>query len=309
MKWNPYVLGLCDSLTVGQYVCVSSPGTNGSFTLPAPPLGTAAGDGNQQRGGAGGIVTPTTTATASANPVSGGSAPSPTQDGLATNCNNFASATAGQGCYDFAVGHNIQPSQLYAWNPVLGVDGADCATALWASEYYCIGTWAATATGPVTPAGPTQTGITASCNKYAAAIQGDTCDAFAQRNAITDQQLYSWNSVLGANGENCATSLWAGEYYCVGVSAAAPSTTTHTTSTSTSTPAGVAAPGPTQAGIVANCNKYAVPASGSGCWDFANANGITTTQLYQWNTVLGPNGENCGSSFWAGEYYCVGVSS
>ena len=147
MKWNPYVLGLCDSLTVGQYICITSPGTNGTFTLPDPPLGTDAGDANQQRGGAGGIVTPTTTVTATGDPISGGLAPSPTQDGLVSNCNNFASAQAGQGCYDFATSHSIQPTQLYAWNPALGLDGAGCATALWASEYYCIGTWVETSTG------------------------------------------------------------------------------------------------------------------------------------------------------------------
>lgn len=35
---------------------------------------------------------------------------------------------------------------------------------------------------------------------------------------ITLAQLYSWNPVLGANGENCATDFWAEEGYCVGVS-------------------------------------------------------------------------------------------
>jgi hypothetical protein len=316
MKWNPYVLGLCDSLTVGQYICITSPGTNGTFTLPAPPLGTNAGDGNQQRGGAGGVVTPTTTVTATSNPVSGGLAPSPTQDGLVTNCNNFASAVAGQGCYDFATSHSIQPTQLYAWNPALGLDGAGCATALWASEYYCVGTSAAASTVTTAP-GPTQTGIVSNCNKYAAAITNDTCDVFAARNMISNAQLYAWNSVLGT-GQNCASSLWAGEYYCVGISAAAVSSTTaQATSTSqptittsqAATTSQVVAPGPTQTGISANCNKYATPASGQGCYDFAVAQGITPANLYTWNSVLGANGENCGSSFWFGEYYCVGVSS
>lgn len=63
----------------------SSPGFNATYTLPAPPLGTEANAGNQQRGGAGGIVSATTTATDIVNPVSGGTAPSPTQDGLVTN--------------------------------------------------------------------------------------------------------------------------------------------------------------------------------------------------------------------------------
>ncbi|KAI1880137.1 hypothetical protein JX265_001758 [Neoarthrinium moseri] len=218
-KWNPYVLGLCDSLTEAQYVCVSSPGSNGTFVLPAPPLGTDADAGNQQRGGAGGVVTPTATVTstvgAGGSATSGVGVPSPTQDGLVANCNNFASAVVGDACYAFATSHGIQPSQLYAWNPVLGANGEECTTALWASEYYCIGT---KTQSPVTAPGPTQTGIAANCTKYAQAIAGDGCEAFAKRNGITPAQLYAWNTVLGANGANCGTLLWAQEWYCVAVS-------------------------------------------------------------------------------------------
>lgn len=168
----------------------------------------------------------------------------------------------------------------------------------------------------MTAPGPTQTGITSNCNKYASAISGDGCEAFAARNSITTAELYAWNSVLGANGANCGTSLWADEYYCVGVAPgassttpAATTTTTKTSSTSSSTTVRVTAPGPTQTGIVANCNKYAEATGGIGCYDFATNNGITPAQLYTWNPVLGSNGDNCGSSFWADEYYCVGVSS
>ncbi|RKU41544.1 hypothetical protein DL546_001268 [Coniochaeta pulveracea] len=326
LKWNPYVMGLCDSLTAGQYICMSSPGTTGTYTLAPPPLGTDAGDGNQQRGGAGGIVTPTTTATDTWNPISGGAAPSPTQDGLVTNCNNYASAVSGQGCYDFATSHGIQPTQLYAWNPVLGLSGSACATALWASEYYCIGTWTTTSTTVIAP-GPTQTGIASNCNKYAAAIKDDVCSVFASRNSISLDQLYAWNAVLGTTGQNCGSSLWAGEYYCVGVSASGSTTIKSTSATTTSKPTSsssstkttsptsktssttkVQPAGPTQTGIVATCNKYATPATNQGCYDFAVAQGITQANLYKWNPVLGPNGENCGTQFWYGEYYCVGSS-
>ncbi|KDN63841.1 putative LysM domain-containing protein [Colletotrichum sublineola] len=312
-KWNTYILGLCDNLIEGQYVCVSSPGVNATYTLPAPPLGTAANAGNQQRGGAGGIVTPTTTATDIVNPVSGGAAPSPTQDGLVTNCNNYASATAGDGCEGFATRNSIAPSQLYEWNPVLGTAGSECSTALWASEYYCIGTWKATPTSAASAPGPTQTGITKSCNKFAKAVSGDSCSAFASRNGITVSQLYAWNTVLGSNGENCAGSLWADEYYCVGVSGSSSAATTTTKPATaavptTATSTGVAAPGPTQTGIVSSCSKFAEAPSGVVCGDFASSNGISTDQLYAWNTVLGAHGENCASSMWAGEYYCVGIT-
>jgi hypothetical protein len=42
--------------------------------------------------------------------------------------------------------------------------------------------------------------------------------AFAERNGITTANLYSWNSVLGADGSGCANSFWANYYYCTGVS-------------------------------------------------------------------------------------------
>jgi hypothetical protein len=62
--------------------------------------------------------------------------------------------------FDFSKIHNILPAQLYAWNSVLGLNGADCSTKFWAGELHCIG---ATATVPVSAPGPAQTGITASC--------------------------------------------------------------------------------------------------------------------------------------------------
>jgi hypothetical protein len=51
--WNPNVIGLCDALQTGQYVCKSPPGVTGTYTLAPPPLGTDADAGNQQRGGSG----------------------------------------------------------------------------------------------------------------------------------------------------------------------------------------------------------------------------------------------------------------
>jgi chitinase len=59
------------------------------------------------------------------------------------------------------------------------------------------------------------------------------------------------------------------------------SSTTKATGTtaSSSTSAGVTPPGPTQTGIISTCNKYALPVSGEGCYDFAAANGITLDQF------------------------------
>lgn len=67
------------------------------------------------------------------------------------------------------------------------------------------------------------------------------------------------------------------------------------------------APSLTQMGITASCNKFAKAASGVRWTDFAMQNGVTTAQLYQWNTVMGTDGANCNTMVWAGEWYCIGV--
>jgi hypothetical protein len=180
--------------------------------------------------------------------------------------------------------------------------------------YYCVGVViGGTGSGPTTPPpsptitsvatapGPTQSGIISSCNKYALPATSQGCYDFATANGITPAQLYSWNAVLGPNGENCGNKFLGGEYYCVGVQ---NSSSVKPTSTKP-----VSAPGPTQSGIVSSCSKFAQPPAGTGCYDFATQNGITPAQLYQWNTVLGPNGENCGTKFFGEDYYCIAVSS
>ncbi|KAH8899990.1 hypothetical protein GQ53DRAFT_593861, partial [Thozetella sp. PMI_491] len=156
---------------------------------------------------------PTTTST-------GVTAPGPTQSGIISTCNKFAESISGLGCADFAAAEGITTAQLYAWNPVLGANGENCGTELWANEYYCVGVSSSTpvtTTSAVVAPGPTQSGIISTCNKFAESISGLGCADFAAAEGITTAQLYSWNPVLGANGENCGTELWANEYYCVGV--------------------------------------------------------------------------------------------
>lgn len=231
LSWNPNILGPCDNLTAAQYVCAGAPG--GSYAPPAlaPP---DVGAGGQERGGPGGsdptavTGTPTVIVTSGAdsNPTA---APLPTQAGsIADGCDQYDQAEKGDTCASFAARNGVAPASLYAWNAVLGPAGTDCATQFWAGYYYCIGTVAGggssttttattTTTTPVAAPGPTQSGIPASCKSFAEAASGDTCSGFASANGITTAQLYAWNPVLGANGENCATSFWANEWYCVGV--------------------------------------------------------------------------------------------
>ncbi|KAI1109681.1 hypothetical protein F5Y14DRAFT_444510 [Nemania sp. NC0429] len=298
LSWNPNIVGLCDNLQSGQYVCSSPPG--GPYTLLPPINGTNADTSGQVRGGQGpaGVV-PTTNTTAAA----------PTQADIASNCTKFAYADSGDTCYGFTQAFGITLADFTAWNPVLGYpDGHNCTTQFWLGYDYCIevaggsssSTTSTTTSRPSTTTTtslpyPTQSGIVANCNKFKNAVSGDYCVKFAADNGITPDQLYAWNAILGPNGANCATQFQAGVDYCVGVSGMSSTTTTSAI--------------PTQSGIAANCNKIVVAESGDYCYLFAQNNNITPQQLYTWNPVLGPNGENCSLQFQAGEGYCVSVSS
>ncbi|OBT52616.1 hypothetical protein VE04_06030 [Pseudogymnoascus sp. 24MN13] len=241
----------------------------------------------------------------------------PPRDGVVSDCTEFENFyDDASTCADFLKAWHLTIAQFFAYNPEVN---ADCS-GLWPAYQYCVrapgyvdtfpssttgtGTTTTTTTTTTPPTGvvtptPIQDGVISTCNKFAKAASGEYCSLFAGNNGITTAQLYLWNTVLGSNRQNCDSSFWADEYYCVGVSGTSPPATTTST-----TP--VQTPSPIQDGMVANCNKFALAPAGSYCSLFADNNSITTAQLYTWNPVLGSNGENCGSSFWANEYYCVG---
>jgi len=225
--------------------------------------------------------------------------PSPIQSGVISNCNKYEKTNSGGAkCDKFAARIGVSLAQLYAWNSILGPNGENCGSKFVGDTYYCVGV--------TPPPGATQAGITPYCTKYEKANPGGSCPVFANRVGISTSQLYAWNSVLGNNGQNCQSSFWGDTYYCVGVSPnyVAPVTTTQPTSTGAAP-----APGPTQSGIISTCSKYLMANPGGSCPVFANRAGISTAQLYAWNSVLGNNGQNCASSFWGNTYYCVGVRS
>jgi LysM repeat protein len=310
-QYNPQLQGTCDQLDV-QYVCITPPG--GAY-IPPPTNVSTSGSGQQQRGGGDGSSTGNQTV-GTGNPTvtvpAGGAAPSPTQSGIIAGCVLYSNASVGDSCDLFSQEHGITSDDLFAWNSVLGADGAYCQTEFWVGYFYCIGTKANQSTSTSTAAtstptssgqaapSPTQSGIVSTCDKYAKANSGDNCPSFAQANGISTAQLYTWNTQLGSNGSACSTEFWTGYYYCVH----APTATSTSVATTTTS---VSVPSPTQSGIVSNCKKYAAVKSGDTCPTFAQANSITTTQLYTWNTQLGANGQNCANELWTGYYYCTGV--
>ncbi|KAG9682340.1 hypothetical protein KCU76_g13871, partial [Aureobasidium melanogenum] len=60
--------------------------------------------------------------------------PSPTQSGIAANCNEYQIPKSGDYCYMFAQNNNITTDELYAWNTFLGTNGVNCQTQFQAEE-------------------------------------------------------------------------------------------------------------------------------------------------------------------------------
>lgn len=170
----------------------------------------------------------TTTSSSPSSTSTAPSVPSPVQSGINPQCTSYAEAVSGDFCSEFASANGITTGQLYLWNPILGANGANCATEFQANTYYCVGAPSATATTTTSASStttsastipsPTQSGIISSCNKYAEAVSGDFCSEFAPANDMSTDQLYAWNTILGANGANCNMEFQANTYYCVGVS-------------------------------------------------------------------------------------------
>ncbi|KAK1766314.1 hypothetical protein QBC33DRAFT_542494 [Phialemonium atrogriseum] len=187
--WNPAVGNTCASLWASYYVCVGV--ISGSSSTPT--------------------TLPTTTQTSEVT------TPTPTQDGMISNCNKFYLVGSGDTCSNIATAQGISLTNFYAWNPAVG---NTCAS-LWAGYYVCVGiTGSATTTPPptttqggngvVTPT-PTQAGMATNCDGFHLVVSGDICSSIAAAAGISLANFYAWNSAVG----NTCASLWAGYYVCI----------------------------------------------------------------------------------------------
>lgn len=113
-------------------------------------------------------------------------------------------------------------------------------------------------------------------------------------------------------------NYFEGKSYCVDVSdEPAPeepisitsriSSATLTSSTSIPSPTapsnGISTPLPVQPGMVDVCDKFYLVALGEGCEAIATKSGITPTEFYTWNPLIGTN---CGG-LWADVHVCVSI--
>ena len=234
----------------------------------------------------------------------------PIRDGSWTNCTTYELLTFGETCQMVLDGYSITIDQFYTWNPAIG---SNCQN-LWTGYQYCVRTNSSSAVqtqsspaGP-SPSAPTQSGQPSNCNRWYMAQNGDTCASVEQAGALSDTLFKQFNPAVKSD----CSGLWATYAYCIGTTNQnpAPSPTSTLTSSPSLSPSGSLIPSPTQANsIMKNCNKYAQASSGGTCSGFAKSNGISTTNLYTWNSVLGSLGENCNTQFWIGYYYCTGVSA
>jgi hypothetical protein len=170
---------------------------------------------------------------------------------------------------------------------------------------------------------PMKTGMTCGCTKFHKIVSGNSCWQIANDNGISLDNFYTWNSankdcnnlfpgdnVCVAKGTAtttkppletptvfvpwiCSFDLKKGQYVC-------PTAPPTTSPTSVKNPA----PGPTQAGIDAKCNKWVLQKDGVYCFDMAKAAGIALDRLYALNPAL--NGDCSG--LWPKYAYCIGTS-
>ncbi|KAI3543610.1 LysM domain-containing protein [Colletotrichum filicis] len=252
----------------------------------------------------------------------------PARDGMTENCTQIVEVdtNGSPSCSEILSEWSLTIAQFYAWNPSVG---PECG-GMWAGYYYCIRTSdfvepsvtatittstsaiASSTAGPTPPAA-THDGQPANCNKWHVVTGGD-CSTVEAEYGLTHAQFLALNPAVS---EDCLTNFWGGYAYCVGTSDSVTTTggsgvtsTSAPVSTPTPTNGPVAAPSPNQAGnAIATCNKYAQAPSGDWCSAFIERYGLAAADFYSWNTVLGTNGENCGTSFWGTYWYCIGVAA
>ncbi|CAN9387616.1 unnamed protein product [Alternaria alternata] len=201
-KMNPAVGSTCANLWTETAYCVKSPN--------APPPATS--------------ISPTSVAPSSTVAPGPGA---PTHTGQPANCVRWHIVEKGDDCSILANKYFITLEQFYAWNPAVS---NDCRDNFWQGSAYCVGTSnSISVSRSALPPSPTPSAFVIpspnqannaikECNKVAQAQEGDWCALFAERNGISDAQLYAWNAVLD-NGNACGSSFWKDYWYCVGVAA------------------------------------------------------------------------------------------
>jgi LysM repeat protein len=155
--------------------------------------------------------------------------------------------------------------------------------------------WNTTITPPVngTVPSPLQPGVVSNCDEYYLVKSGDICINVASSNGITLDEFLAWNPEAGAT----CTNLLADAYACVSVTGHTP--------TPTKPDNGIETPQPIQAGMVDNCNKFHLVASGQTCDAIEKEYDVELDDLVKWNPAIK---DDC-TGMWAATNLCVGVTA
>ncbi|KAI0487065.1 hypothetical protein F4859DRAFT_510848 [Xylaria cf. heliscus] len=177
ITWNPAVGSDCTGLWADTYYCVGIPGTPSSTTTTKATTTT----GN-------GITTPT-----------------PTQDGMVTNCDSFYYVKSGDSCQSIADKSGITLSQFNTWNPKVG----NTCTGLWLNAYVCISIIGHTPSKPSTTTTtttcatahptPTQPGSVCACKQWYKPAKNEFCADIEKKFSITAAQFNQWNPSVGSD--------------------------------------------------------------------------------------------------------------
>ncbi|KAK8116045.1 LysM domain protein [Apiospora sp. TS-2023a] len=209
----------CPTLAIGHRYCVlgsvSSAPTTTAANPPAPTKAPTKTDVETR---------PTTTAAAGHH--------SPSQPGLAENCDKFHLVESSDSCYSLAQSNGISLDQFYKWNPYIDTSKPsptpspfihidvrlevstdretlklDCGN-LWADYWVCVG-----APGGEKRPSPLMPGVVDECKKFHKVQPGDSCYSIEQAAGISFQQFRQWNTQTNAQCSN----LWADYHVCTGV--------------------------------------------------------------------------------------------
>ncbi|KAM5430219.1 Endochitinase 1 [Microsporum canis] len=150
------------------------------------------------------------------------------------------------------------------------------------------------------PPRPSQPNVSKLCVKWYKAQQNDNCKVIAEEkfHSFTLQQFIAWNPDVGSE----CTNLYAGWYYCIGISSQEPPTITTMKPTwpiTTTTPN--PEPRPQQPGTIRSCRAFHYVKENENCLNIEEVYGISDAEFHNWNPEVGATCLN----LWAGYYVCV----
>ncbi|KAJ5372785.1 hypothetical protein N7517_004791 [Penicillium concentricum] len=148
-------------------------------------------------------VTPTTTGIVT---------PTPTQTGMAKDCNKFHKVAKDEGCQKISDDSKASLNDFLAWNPDVG---KDCKSLKY-DYYVCVGKKSTSApvpttTGIVTPT-PIQTGMAKGCRKFHKVAKDEGCQQIADDSKVSLKDFLAWNPDVG----NDCKKLKYDFHVCVG---------------------------------------------------------------------------------------------